>query len=257
MPVNGSELRRSALAATMILSLVAAAGCGGSEPAALPPPAQTAAETMSLRIPSKTNAVADVTRIACNAEETTILASRVRPQRDGIHLSLENEAGRPLSYLVESSRGGGRGADLPVAGIETVVSMPPGRLAAVCFDPYSKEDPSEKERAEIEVVDALGLWTPSILSSSCKTGVSTTADYAAGTEGEGGAPVEIARLFLEQRGVLKPRDVIEKAGYPEQSQAVVRLAREGETLAIIEFMSDGKGGWLQSTVTACTGIGLA
>jgi hypothetical protein len=180
----------------------------------------------------------------------------VRPQRDGVHLHFENRAGKVLSYSVESKRGGGRGGDVPVASAETVVPLPPGVLGVVCFDPYSKEDPSEKKRARLAVMDSLALWTPTSLSETCKTAVTTYADYAAGARGEHGPLPAIARRLLARRGELKPRDSLEPAGYPAQREPQVRLIRGGETLALLEFVSDGKGGWLLSRTNACTGIGL-
>lgn len=236
-----------------LLTLVVVAGCGASEPASRPVPSSSG-ETA----PATAEALAlpELARIACDAETTDVLTPRVRPQRDGIHLRFENRAGKPLAYSVESRRGGGRGGGVDAQGTDAVVPLPPGPLAVACFDPEASDDPSEKERSEVEVVDPLGLWTPSVLSSTCKTAVATTADYASGAEGEGGAPFEVTRRFLERRGVLEDGDIVEAAGYPEQKEAIVRLARDGETLAVLEFMSDGEGGWLLSTVNACTGIGL-
>ncbi len=165
-------------------------------------------------------------------------------------------AGRPLTYSVESPRAGGRGGGVPAEGGEVVVTFPPGRLMLACFDAESDVDPSEVPRAELEVVDVLGVWTPSVLSSNCKKTVATHADYGAGAKGEVGAPAEIVRAAFDERAVHRPDDIVEAAGYPDQEQPAVRLARKGETVAVVELASDGEGGWLVSTVTACTGIGL-
>jgi hypothetical protein len=241
-----------------LATLVVIAGCGTTEPGSQPTPPPTASGKTVL-VPTatvETPLPPDVARIVCNAELTTVATSRIRPQRDGIHLQFENRAGKPLSYSIESMSGGGQGADLPLQGTEIVVALPPGQLSLACFDPNANEDPSKQERTKLNVADPQGLWTPAVLSSTCTMGVATTSDYAAGAEGEQRPPVEIARRFLEERSVLENDDVVEAAGYPDQDAAVVRLARDGETLAVLEFMSDGNNGWLPSTVNACAGIGL-
>ena len=241
-----------------LATLILMTGCGTSEPGSQPTPPPT---TNGKTVPAPTTTVEtqlppDVARVVCDGATTTVATAQIRPQRDGIHLRLENRSEKRLSYSVESKRGGGQGAVLPPNGTEVVVSLPPGQLSVACFDPASSNDPSEQKRAELAVSDPQGLWTPSVLSSTCSMGVATTSDYAAGAEGERLPPVEIARRFLEERGVLQDDDIVEAAGYPDQDGAVVRLARDGETLAVLEFVSDGNGGWLPSTVNACTGIGL-
>lgn len=241
-----------------LATLMLMAGCGANEPGSQPTPPPTAggetvpAPTATVRTPLPP----DVARIVCDAETTAVATAQIRPQRDGIHLRFENRAGKPLSYSVESKRGGGQGADLPPQGREVIVHLPPGQLTVACFDPHSNEDPSEQKRSELDVSDPQGLWTPAVLSLTCTMGVATTSDYAAGAKGERLPPVELARRFLKERGILTDDDTVEAAGYPEQDAAVVRLERDGETLAVLEFMSDGNGGWLPSTVNACAGIGL-
>jgi len=234
------------------------AGCGANEPGSQPAPLPTASgETVAVPTATvETPLPPDVARIACDAETTRVTTARIRPQSDGIHLRFENRAGKLLSYSVDSTRGGGRGADLPPQGTEVVVPLPPGQLSVACFDPAANEDPSEQKRAKLDVVDPQRLWTPSVLSATCTMAVATTSGYAAGAEGERRPPVEIARRFLEERGVLEDDDIVEAAGYPEQDEMVVRLARDAETLAVLEFMSDSNNGWLLSTLNACAGIGL-
>jgi hypothetical protein len=243
------------VAALVAVSLVLVAGCGADERASLRSPT-TAPTAPASGGTTQAYDLPETARVSCDGETTAVAVPHVRPQRDGIHVRFENLAGRPLAYSVESPRAGGRGAAVPPEGVEVVVTLPPGALAVACFDPESHEDPSEAERAELEVVDVLGLWTPSVLGSTCKSAVSTHGDYGAGATGEVGAPAEIARAFLEERGVLRPDDTVQAAGYPDQEHAVVRLARAGETVVVVEFASDAEGGRLVSDVTACTGIGL-
>jgi hypothetical protein len=241
----------------VMVPLLVASACGAQESEPRPSaPAGTSGETSPGATDARDASLPQVAEVACVAGATKVLTPRVRAQRDGIHVRFDNETGEPLGYSVLTVRGGGGGDDVPVRGTEVVVALPPGELQVVCFDPDSRDDPSEQERARVEAVDALGLWTPTTLSSTCESAVSTTSDYAAGAAGEAGPPAEVARHFLQERDVLEPGDVVEDAGYPDQEQAVVRLARAGETLAVLDFLEDGEGGLLLSTVTACTGIGL-
>jgi hypothetical protein len=241
-----------AMAALVAASSMLVAACGAEERASptTAPTAPTPAGTI------QSFAVPETARVSCDGETTTVAVPQVRPQRDGIHVRFANEAGRPLDYSILSPRAGGPGGEVPSEGVEVVVALPPGRLTVACFDPESDVDPSDVPRESLEVVDVVGLWTPSFLDSSCKSTVSTHSDYGADASGELGAPAEIARAFLEERGVLRPDDTVEAAGYPEQEEAVVRLARGAETVAVVELAGDGEGGWLVSTVTSCTGIGL-
>ena len=222
-----------------LAALAIASGCGAEEPGWSPYP-------LGATLP-------DVARIECDAETTTVATARIRPQRDGVHLRFENRAGRRLGYLVDSERGG-QGADLPAQGIEVVVALPPGRLSVACYDADGGADPSEQERVELEVADPMGLWTPTV--PTCTNAGSLHSYSGQGAKGEQGAPVEVAERILEARGVLEAGDVVEAAGYPEQAETVVRLARDGETVAVVDLTSDGAGGWLPSTITACALVGL-
>jgi hypothetical protein len=252
------RMPRDAVLGILTFALLASAGCGGEARDSDPrTPATTRAESVVATTASGPGStLADLARVSCDGETTRVLTPRVRPQRDGIHVRFENDAGHPLSYSIKAARGDGSGADVPLNGVDAVVALPPGELTIACFDPRSPADPSDEEGARIEAVDAREIWTPTLLSSTCETAVSTIADYPVGAAGERGSTEEVARRFLEKQDVLEAGDVVEKAGYPEQEQQVVRLVRDGETLAVLDFLSDGDGGWLLSTTNACSGIRL-
>jgi hypothetical protein len=61
--------------------------------------------------------------------------------------------------------------------------------------------------------------------------------------------VELARDHFQ--GLL-PTDVVELAGYPEAQDPVVRVVRDGATIATIEYFQATDGGWLEDSVSRCT-----
>jgi len=45
---------------------------------------------------------------------------------------------------------------------------------------------------------------------------------------------------------------VERAGYPDREEAVVRVVRDGEVVATMLLIGDGNGGWLRSQTSECT-----
>jgi hypothetical protein len=224
----------------LVLALVVAGpavGCGqgGTEPA----PTTPAAEAGSLP---------DVAQIECEVNGAKVLTTRVRPQPDGLHLNVENDTGAELGFSIEESETGGQGASAPTGSVDYVWSIPPGKAFVKCTN--DEADPSEVQGAELEVVDEVGLWVPTSLGETCKQASVSTADYAVGAKGDKGDSVDIATKLFEQQG-LEPGDVVERAGYLDGEETVVRVTRSGNVVATMSFLPDGAGGWLQDSTTRC------
>jgi hypothetical protein len=220
----------------VVLVTALAAGCG--QRATEPEPTTPAAEAASLP---------DVAQIACEVNRARVLTARVRPQPDGLHLNVTNDTGAELAFSVDSETGG-QGASAPNGSVDYVWSLPPGKLFVKCTN--EEADPSEVPGAELEVVDEEGLWVSTSLADSCAEASVSTADYGVGAEGEKGDPVDIARRLFEKQG-LEPGDVVERAGYPDGEESVVRVTRSGNVVATMSFLPDGAGGWLQENTTRC------
>jgi hypothetical protein len=232
---------RAALAGAVIG--VAAAACGGPTG------------------PTVGDPVADTATVACSPEGTTLDVVSVRPRPDGVHLQVENLSDEERMLLLY--RHGSH--EIPPGGTELVTTAPPGQLRVACLAPVEPEDPddldepgmlvwpypAEDEWTLLEVVDVDGLWVDDTLACDHPTG--THPDYpwdlpdASRPEGARGDPVDLARRDLPGEigdlGVVRPGDVLERAGYPEAPDALVRLVRDGEVVATIRYMPDRGDGW--------------
>jgi len=231
--------RRLTLLATL---LAVSAGCGGTAP--------TAAEQPVGPIP-------DVIAVVCGNPGAVVVAPHsVRPRRDGVHLAIVNQTGTRLSYTLRYSDGAGGGGDAPAGETEVVWPAPVGHTEVVCYGPAGPADPSKLHGEPFQVVDPDGIWLSPALQCKHRTSFTMNGVYAEGTLGEKGVPAEIARRELEKQGLLRNDDSVEPAGYPEQEQPVVRVVRDGRTIASLAYVPDGHSGWLQETFSGCTGAGL-
>ncbi len=160
----------------------------------------------------------------------------------------------------------------PPGTTEIVKIVPPGEARVACIGPGKPETPEELEEAGgtywpyprddewvgFEVVDMDRLWTDDTLACEHYTGWHN--DYPWDLEdlpmpeGEKGDLVDLAvrdlPAELGELGVIRPGDIVERAGYPEAS-ASVRLVRRGEIVAIIGYRPDGRDGWHFGGVAYC------
>lgn len=203
----------------------------------------------------------DATVVVCGPEGARIDPTVVRPRADGVHLRVENPADEERMLLLY--RGGSQ--IVPPGGTDVVSTAPPGSLRVACVAPGDPEDfedldqtegpfwpyPTEEEWSILEVVDVDGVWTDDTLACEFSTG--THPDYPwemledfPMPEGRTGDPVDLARQDLPgeigEMGMVGPGDVLEPAGY-EGIPGRVRLVRDGETVAVIWYQPDGRGGW--------------
>ena len=102
---------------------------------------------------------------------------------------------------------------------------------------------------QVEVVDPEGVFVPTELPCGDVTG--WFYDYAPDAEGDPD-PVASAR---EQEWV-EPGDIVEPAGYPESETRLVRVVRDGEIVAVLEYFRNGPDEWLETSGNACEGVVL-
>ena len=181
----------------------------------------------------------------CDEDGTRVETPAVKPQGDGIHFEIVNNAAGERSFSLTSAEGGGMGLGAPPGTSSQIVDFGPGPLTVSCTDPAVEVEGGKP----LEIVDEDGIRVPTTLG--CPDQFSQVVDYVAGAKGETSDPIEAARKAVEGYR-LEADDVFERAGYPDAETVRVRLVRNGENLAVIDLMDDGTGKWLVGMVTGCS-----
>jgi hypothetical protein len=217
---------------------VALVGCGEA-PEQSQEPAGTAGQAEEAALP-------DVARVVCGPGAPEVTTPAVRPQADGLRVEVVNETGEDLSVSILPWGG----TKAPEGTSTQVVNLPPGQVSVDCFDPHAG-DAGKAPQSSFDLVDGDGVWVSTHIECATGMGFAGIPDYVAGARGEPD-PQAVAETALERYG--KPGDLIEPAGYPESESPEYRLVRDGEVLAVVQLMSDGAGGWLESQVTGCESL---
>jgi hypothetical protein len=214
-------------------STIALAACADRSPAAGPSPP-------------------GVATIVCDETGTTVETPSVRAQPDGVHVVVDNRTGVDPGFSARFADGRGLGDNAPPGTSEHVLDAPPGTLEIGCYT--GEHGSGEPDLRALEVVDVDGLYRS--IELDCESMSSGVSDYAPGAEGEAGDPVDLARAAFEgATGGLEPDDVVERAGYPEWDEPIVRLVRAGAVVATVRYRAaDDGGGWLQDTMSMCDGL---
>ncbi len=164
-----------------------------------------------------------------------------------MHLLIDNRLGFDSGFTVRFGDGGGIGENAPMGESTHIVQAPPGTVEIGCYP--DAQAIAEPELEPFEVIDADGLYRSTELD--CSSVTSGISDYVEGTPGELGDPVDLARSRFDDVIGLTDDDVVERAGYPESDQPVVRLVRDGKTMATIDYRPADGGGWLEETFSRC------
>ncbi|HXF71030.1 MAG TPA: hypothetical protein VNO79_00270 [Actinomycetota bacterium] len=250
------RLRRHAVAAAVALAVVAGVAVPLGTLLRLGPAGRvTGVPGAGPQGPTAT-APPSVLEVVCDGSSTTVVNARVKLLPDGVHLRVDNRSGGPLSVSVRAGGRGLFGVRVPAGVSEPEPSqgggwpVPPGVASVGCF-PRGQDQGDTSAYAAFEVVDPEGLWVPWDLQ--CRGTAVTAAIDQAEPQGVPGDPVEVAREALAPYvGKLGPADTLERAGLPEQVPVVVRLSRDGRTVATVELWPDEEGGgWVVSTVSVC------
>jgi len=99
--------------------------------------------------------------------------------------------------------------------------------------------------ADLSVADPSGSYVP--LGMTCPMSSQPTKDATAFQ----GDPVGVARQHLSG---LEYDDAVERAGYPEGDEPIVRVLRNGDVVAIATFGNDGQDGWPIETLVTCASV---
>jgi hypothetical protein len=208
-------------------------------------------------VASPSPALPDVAEVVCDATGIRVLTPEVRPQADGVHIRVDNRTSGNRSVFLTSADGRRIGAsahpgvsDLRNDHGGTALPVPPGSALIRCFDPAAPR--GDVKNVGFEVVDPDGEWKPA--SFDCAEIVTGSPLYTSDAKGQAGDPVELARQHFQ--GLL-PTDVVELAGYPDEDEPIVRVVRDGATIATIEYFRAADGGWLENSVSRCTDADIA
>lgn len=198
------------------------------------------------RLPSESSDVAEFT---CDQTGTIGPSSlTVDAQPDGVHVAVTNLADERISFTVGGSEStmyvvGQGGAD-PGERKEIVVGVPPGDANVSCVL-GSMGGIDTSPMADLRVEDPAGVYVP--MGMDCPMSSQATDD-ATTFQGD---PVEVARQHLSG---LEFDDEVERVGYPDGDQSVVRVVRDGDVVAIATFRDDGQDTWRVDTLVTCVNV---
>lgn len=222
----------------LLLALVAALGlsaCGAAEDTE---PVAATGEPEPAALP-------DVARVICEPAGTRVETPTIKPQADGIHFEIVNEAGSERAFSVQG-KDSGMGQGAPVGTSTMVSDLAPGTVEVACADPAA----DVQQGSPIDVVDEDGVYVAATLD--CEVVSDGILDYVPGAKGEP-SPIEAVRKQAASQ--LEPDDVVAPVGYPEAVSPAIGLTRDDSTIAVFHVVSDGSGGWLVEQTTACPPYG--
>jgi hypothetical protein len=211
--------------ASAALSAALAAGCGAGPPG------------------NGSEAAPDVARIACGEDGARVLTERVQARPDGVHVEIANETAGEVHVTLERSPSEATGAGGPSGSSEHILTIGPGTWTATCYG-----GGGSLQTAQLEVVDT-GIWISTRLD--CETPTGTHGDPPPRHEAEAGELLELARRALESFFDLEPGATLERAGYPEQREAVFRARSGDRVVATMSFYPNDAGGWTEGQALAC------
>lgn len=185
--------------------------------------------------------------IVCRRDGSTeLLTPSVDARADGVHVRVENQSGEDVSM-------NGLGGDFRQGVSEAALSVPPGRVEVACW-PYSRHGGPEPSTTPLEVTDSQSHWVRFELECPQDDLIgSSISDYAGGSTGKKGDPVDIVRQAVKG---LASSDVLERARYPEQANPVVRIIREGDMVGVAGLTLTEEGGYLLESFSSCPSADL-
>jgi hypothetical protein len=186
----------------------------------------------------------DLARLVCGEDAARVLTERVQARPDGLHLEITNETAGEVHVTLERNPSEAVGAAGAPGTSTHVLTIGPGTWTVTCY-----ADGGSLQPGAFELVDT-GIWVSTRLSD-CETPQAEHGDPPRPIRPKEGELAEVARRALESSVDLEPGYVLERAGYPEQAEAVFR-ARSGErVVATMSFYPDDSGGWLEGDAAEC------
>jgi hypothetical protein len=187
-------------------------------------------------------AVVDTLDVGCDGDDTTILTPTVQARPDGVHLRVDNTSGGPLGLVWA---GGGENA--PRGESAHLLDIPPGPARVRCTD-IDASGAGATGWGSFTVLEPPG-WI-SAAELDCPTQSIGIVDYVAGAVGVDD-PLADAIRTAEEISTADDVDVM-TVGYVTAHERSFVVREDGVPTMILEYVSDGHGGWLRSTTTSCT-----
>jgi hypothetical protein len=192
-------------------------------------------------------AASEVAEFACDGTGTiSPSTSVVSAQADGVHIAITATGDVPVSLGIEGV--GGTGAE-PGEREETVWSIAPSETTVSC-GLMGGSGSDILSSAELVVVDPKGLHVPAELDCTSDEGYGMAPSYGEGSTGVPGDPVQVVKDHVTG---LEFDDRVERAGYPESEEPLVRIVRAGAVTGLVTLFDDGQDGWLLSSIEGCGG----
>jgi hypothetical protein len=202
--------------------------------------------------------VADIpstAKVICTDEGARAVTPVVRPQREGVHIVIDNRTDRREFYVraaaaSEPNQGGRLARN---ARTSVLWGSGPGRVLIGC---YHKDDPPDffetrgQGYASFTVVDPNGLWTPWTLE--CE-GTRPLRRSIVAREPRGGDLESVARRIVPG---IELDDRLHRPGYPETEFIfeLLTVMRRDRRIALLTFFSREPG--LRIRVEACRNSGV-
>jgi hypothetical protein len=206
----------------------------------------------------------DIVEVHCTPQGIDVPVGSIRPQRDGMHLLVNNGLSRSTHVRVvaeeTASAWGWDSGRIEVAPgrTELIQPVPPGILSVGC------EIGGREPRRRVDLVDVDRLWEEPALEcqpDDPETQVAEPATLAAPVS----SYITATTLALEQLGYWMEDDQVRPLeGYPRQRfveetlEPVARVLRGGDAVALVALADqdseddDAGGPWVSATLlTAC------
>jgi hypothetical protein len=194
-----------------------------------------------------------VAAVVCNRDGAVARTRLVRPQRDGVHIRIDNRSGARAFWIWAVDGDENQGGRLPADGRVVKTAFSPGEVLVGCFKRLRDVSYTQRvgDHARVSVVDPEGLWTPSRFV--CGRPV-IFGRFRAAAASEQMDPERLIARVLE--GLL-PTDVLVRPGYPgTQYHSEPRLiVRDGDPIAEADVFQEH--GWWKVEVRACPGSGFS
>lgn len=196
---------------------------------------------------------AQVGRISCDGANPIVQTPVVATQPDGVHVVLSNPSEEMLSFSISIAP-----ADSYVATVSTLepgrtqllIDLPPGRVEFSCASTPDDGQAGVAGLGTFEIVDPAENYLPADLQCDTGSAYGSGAAQPSGGGGFTGDPVQVARDHVSG---LEFDDLVQRAGYVESEQPVIRIVRAEAVVGKVTLSNDGSGGWLMNAIEGCGG----
>lgn len=195
---------------------------------------------------------AEVGRIVCDGVDPIVQTPVVATRPDGVHVEVSNPTEQAISFSIGPDVGSPDQlvASLAPGTVELVLTGAPGAMSFSCSPPPEEGQAGVSGLGSFEVVDPAGNYVPAELECDTGSAYGSGAAQPAGGVGFAGDPVQVARDHVSG---LEFDDLVQRAGYIESEQPMIRIVRAEAVVGKVTLTTDGSGGWLLSSIEGCGG----